>query len=541
MSRKLFTLVIGLGVGLATATLPAADYWKSAQVLPKDPNQLTLRGNSTRPGSEYVGNAYQLSWPARVEKVNGQWILIGDKGAYSVPPVKGWVRKDEMLCIRDDGSTTQDDPSIYLPNKILEATDPATRAALYWLNGIYSEGEHESEAAIRDYTAAIRTAFGQNVDATLPSEPVTSLFNPSQGTDAAQAALTRFPGLADAYLRMAKLSTRGSHDDSTAANGQASSTPLWKTYYACAEALFRAHSEGATPKMPGLETEWADALTADYDRLLIKHATFLKQNKQLLASRAPRDRKAQAQAEAQVKDLAKQVADAAADADAHYKNALAANPAWTNAFLGRGKFLLSQGIALKSTADDDNVKQSRKLFDSAMEHFTLAIQLEPKSKQAHQNRAEGYMMMAGHPQLKSEYQQRARYLTQAAQSADTASQLGKDRDPESLELWAKIIESEGEVYNDMGNEYKDPNGPLTAASLYKQAYYYWKEAASCPNADHARLQVAATRCHEKAGLQQKSYTLIASTSKRGDDDAPKMPQLHFYAPGSNLFRDKSAE
>ena len=108
MRRHGLCLIACVTICLTAGNLWAADPWRSAQALPKDPGTLMLRGNATRPGGEVVGSAYQIAWPARVQKIDGQWILIGDTGGYTVPPLKGWVRKDDMLCIRDDGEATGD-------------------------------------------------------------------------------------------------------------------------------------------------------------------------------------------------------------------------------------------------------------------------------------------------------------------------------------------------------------------------------------------------------------------------------------------------
>ena len=209
MNRRRVCLTAFVVLGLA-ANLSAADKWKSAQVLPKEPARLILRGNETRPGNEYAANAFQISWPSHVEKTNGQWILIGDKGGYSVPPVKGWVRKDEMLSITEDDTKAGDeDPSQFLSTKILETTDPTTLAGLYWLRGIYWEGQQEPQVALRNYTAAIRSAFDQKVDPSLSEDTVSDLFDPKQSSAAAQEAMGRFPGLADAYVRPGPFDCQG--------------------------------------------------------------------------------------------------------------------------------------------------------------------------------------------------------------------------------------------------------------------------------------------------------------------------------------------
>ncbi len=251
MHRSRLFPIACVTICLTTSSLWAADPWHSAQALPKDPATLMLRGNATRPGNETAGNAYQIAWPARIQKIDGQWILIGDTGGYTVPPIKGWVRKDEMICIRDDGESSGEDPSQYYSNKMLETTDPAASASLLWLRGLYWESQQETDVALRDYAAAIRSAFGLRVDPSATNSSVVELFRPEQGAAGAQEALNRFPGLADAYLRLARLSAKN------AETGRAvvESNPIsqyWKTYFVCADLLFRSRSSNgsATSRVP---------------------------------------------------------------------------------------------------------------------------------------------------------------------------------------------------------------------------------------------------------------------------------------------------
>jgi hypothetical protein len=522
---------------LTTASLWAADPWRSAQALPKDAGKLELRGNEKRPGSEVAGNAFQIAWPARVQKIDGQWILIGDTGGYTVPPIKGWVRKDEMICIRDDGETTGEDASQYYSNKMLETTDPTVMAGLLWLRGLYWESQQETQIAARDYSAAIRSAFGQSVDPSATVSSVIELYRPEQGAEGAQEAMNRFPGLADVYLRLARLSAKNVETGRTTvaelnpASIQSSVSQHWKTYFACAEALFRMRSSAAgTPsRVPALDTDWADALAADYERLVAERPASDKRIKtSMTAHRTPAgDAKT---ADASATNSSNEIEAVAAQADTMYRNALAANPSWSNALLGRGKLLMAKAHSLSSAKGTKPSADSQALMVEAAQQYTLAIQLEPKSRQAFRGRAEAYQTLAGHPLMRKRYSERCRCLSQAAQSADTASQLGRDRDPSCLELLAQVIESEGEIYNEL-------KAPKNAATLFKQASYYWQEAAACPNADRASIQDRMAACRRKIGDQQ---TLVAE-SARGVEEAAPEPQLPFYLPGSNLFGNKSRD
>jgi hypothetical protein len=545
MSLTNVSLLVTVAFCLTAGVGRAADPWKSASVLPKDPNGLTLRGTASRPGTEYAGNAYQIAWPARVEQIDAQWILVGDKGGYSVPPVKGWVRKEEMLRVQDDGGATEEDPPQCLSNRMVGVTDPNKLAGLYWLRGISWESQTEPQIAMRDYAAAIRSAFGQRVDPNITTDDVTGIFHPQQGEDGARDALSRFPGLADAYLRLARLSAKseeksqdplGANGKTTTATAKPSPNESWKTYFACADFLFRAQRSPAGPfnqsnptgsGVPRLDTDWGDALAAEYSRLVAQNLASAKgenpettrQGQNGVPQAIDTDKK-------RLNDL-QETAD---KADALYKSALAVNPTWTDAYLGRGRLLLAKSVALTAAKGVTPSQDSRAVFTEAIQQFTFAIQLDPKSREAYRRRGEAYRSLASNPQLNKRYSERARYLSQAAQSADAASQLGKDRDPACLELLAKVIQSEAEMYDQL-------KAPKNAFNFYKQASYYWQEAASCPNADRPRLQDMLTRCRQRAGQRQ---LLVAETSKGLEQPAPE-PEFALWVPGSNLFRDKDKE
>jgi hypothetical protein len=533
MRRNRICLIVGVAIGLTAGSLRAADPWRSAQALPKDPNTLTLRGNATRPGNEIAGQAFQIVWPARVQKIDGQWILVGDTGGYSVPPVKGWVRKDEMLCLRDDGETTGDDPSQYLSNKMLETTDLTSLATLLWMRGIYWESQQESQVAVRDYSAAIRCAFGQRVDLSLTVAPVVDLFNPNQDIAAAGEAFGRFPGLADAYLRLARLTAKsldvaGSGNEiSSAATSQTTSSEPWKTYFSCADYLFRlrASSLGLNATVPALDTEWADALAADYARLL-KAQPRPSKAKTSKISYQSRDPKA---GNATSDQQSSETEAMAARADALYQSALKVNPSWTNALLGRGQLLLGKGQRLVKAQGSKPSQESQALFVEAIQQYALAIQFNPKSKPAYQGRAQAYLSLAGHPRLKQRFEDRSRCLSQAASSADMACQLGRDRDPVCLQLMAEVFQNQGEICS-----VSQPPQPRNATTFYKQASYYWQEAASCPNApDRSQMQVKASSCRKMINEQQ---SLVTESSRDEKEPAPE-PQVPFYVPGANLFGD----
>ena len=88
--RNLRLAIAGL-VFLSAVAAYAGDPWNGARIMPKS-DQVVLRD-----GGECTGGVYQIEWPATVERIQGQWLWIVDRGGYRVPPVSGWVSKEEVL------------------------------------------------------------------------------------------------------------------------------------------------------------------------------------------------------------------------------------------------------------------------------------------------------------------------------------------------------------------------------------------------------------------------------------------------------------
>ena len=135
-SRQCCLLLCCVWCSLATAA-SGADKWRGARVVPKS-DQVRLQT-----ARQYSGSVYDLAWPARVQKIEGQWLWLADDGSRSVPPVAGWVRKDDVLPLDD----VQDWATSELP------VQPT--AWLYWMRGLYWEQRGESEIARLDYQAAL--------------------------------------------------------------------------------------------------------------------------------------------------------------------------------------------------------------------------------------------------------------------------------------------------------------------------------------------------------------------------------------------------
>ena len=155
-------------LGLSAAVASAADPWTGSRIMPKS-NQLLLRV-----GSEYTGDVYQIEWPATVERIEGQWLWITDRGGYDVPPVAGWVSKEDVLPLNEAHDH-------YL--RTLRTDDAPW---VHWLLGIYLENKRDSQTAREEYEACLGIA---------PGDP----------DGAVVAAVERAPYLLDAAIRLAKL------------------------------------------------------------------------------------------------------------------------------------------------------------------------------------------------------------------------------------------------------------------------------------------------------------------------------------------------
>lgn len=116
-----------------------------------------------------IASVYDIHWPASIEKIDGQWLLIGDEGTNTIipelarlqhtlsgcgdcssvtavsgaKPIKAWVRKDDAVKL-EDGLRTY-----------TGALQKRELAWAHWLRGICSESADEWDAATHDYSCVI--------------------------------------------------------------------------------------------------------------------------------------------------------------------------------------------------------------------------------------------------------------------------------------------------------------------------------------------------------------------------------------------------
>ena len=152
-------------LSLATVASYAGESWQDAQIMPKStgvtlqvggPAPLAPTGRTFVPtGAPWTGTVDDIEWPAKVAVVEGQWLWIEDHGGYSVPPVAGWVRTDDMLKL-DDPSKLHDSFTYYAGEvrKFAPGCEPAW---LHWFIGICLESKNELKSARDEYKTAFQS------------------------------------------------------------------------------------------------------------------------------------------------------------------------------------------------------------------------------------------------------------------------------------------------------------------------------------------------------------------------------------------------
>ncbi len=191
MFRTNLRLVLWGALCCWAAAASAADPWQNARIMPKS-DQVLLRC-----GREVTGDAYQIAWPAAVERIEGQWLRVTDQGGYCVPPVSGWVRKDEVLKLNQANS--------YYTDLLKTADSPW----IHWLVGICLEEQKESATAQEEFLKGLDAVPGDNdgvwmavqanpnrLDAAVRLERLKVAGTKS--SDEALAAANRIQGLAEA-------------------------------------------------------------------------------------------------------------------------------------------------------------------------------------------------------------------------------------------------------------------------------------------------------------------------------------------------------
>ena len=189
--KTLHVVLWGL-LGFSATAAYAGDPWQGGRIMPKS-DQVVLRV-----GGEGTADVYAIEWPASVERIEGQWLWITDHGGYRVPPVAGWVSKDDVLKVADAHD-------YYM--RILQTMDAPW---VHWLVGICLEKNGEKETAQEEYARCL------NVPASGDGEGVMRV----DGT-AVQMAVDRNANLLDAAIRLERLQAaagKSAADAATAAD-----------------------------------------------------------------------------------------------------------------------------------------------------------------------------------------------------------------------------------------------------------------------------------------------------------------------------------
>jgi tetratricopeptide (TPR) repeat protein len=154
-----FRLALWCVATFAMVASCAADSWQDARIMPKSDIMMLQAGGPAPPpptGRTFVPTrnpytaAYDIEWPATVEVVEGQWLWIEDHGGYSVPPVAGWVKTEDVLKL--DDPTKVHDFCTYCDEQLKTRDEPW----LHWLRGIYLEKKSQARGACKEYDEALK-------------------------------------------------------------------------------------------------------------------------------------------------------------------------------------------------------------------------------------------------------------------------------------------------------------------------------------------------------------------------------------------------
>ncbi|HET6882727.1 MAG TPA: hypothetical protein VFI31_21345 [Pirellulales bacterium] len=165
MIGRIGAIVFSLALA-GTLCLPALVYGigRDDLILPRNASLRLETAPGGRSAPQWADRV-NIGWPAKVSSVNGQWLQISDEGGYTLagrPRALGWVRKDDVLGINDDGTLSA------FASRIERARSASNQelARLHWLRGICREAETpkryaELQIALADYEKAT------SLDATL--------------------------------------------------------------------------------------------------------------------------------------------------------------------------------------------------------------------------------------------------------------------------------------------------------------------------------------------------------------------------------------
>ncbi|HEV3417182.1 MAG TPA: hypothetical protein VG056_10225 [Pirellulales bacterium] len=389
---RLAKLSLTLGISCLLAATASAAGWKGAKIMPKS-DQLTLQV-----GGMVTGSVYDIGWPAVVEDADGRWLWLRDEGGYSARPVAGWVYADDVL-------------------KLEEARDyytaligDQTPAWVYWLRGIYWEGQHEPGIAFSDYKNAADR-------------------DPENRLEDVQIRLGRLT--AQNLFQNAPVHTL-SNDD--------------RNQY---EYHFNRVKNSSRPQ---LYLEWASALS-----MACKcHQRAVNAEGTVLPTPAPNGEKPRGAADAPAGNSTasakigdKEIFDTARkDALEKLATAKSLNKRWWRVPMAEAEMLLD--LCQKESADgavEPNENVSAKDLARAEECFDDAIALNPNSPDAYRDRAEVLRLQyqlanlhfhLGAGAVNGITAEQRHLLQEAKQSATTACNMTLFRQPQCLKVLAEV-------------------------------------------------------------------------------------------------------
>ncbi|HEX3872191.1 MAG TPA: hypothetical protein VHV77_17220 [Pirellulales bacterium] len=320
MSGRRKLLCVPCLLACLVAVAAAEDPWLGKQIMPK--SESTMLSTSR----QFSGSIFDISWPAVVSRVEGQWLWISDASGISPSPVSGWVRKDDVVLL--------DRADAFYASALQTASLPT----LQWLRGICWESRGEQALALREYLAA----------------------------------LSQRPELFDAELRSSRIrSYVPSKDRPWIAGFERASRRTGagpRLYYEYAEAHRRQYQDWVDNQLPSSSVDGDQAADQGGGQ----------QAEKLPAPTTPADETAAAQQAEKDFKRAKEL----------YETAMRIAREWPAAQMGNGELLLAKAKwqEHQSKVNEDRIEN----LNAAIACFDAAILANPKNVDAYRERGDAY-------------------------------------------------------------------------------------------------------------------------------------------------------
>jgi hypothetical protein len=511
MSRcRSLWLIVLLGL---EGVCQGADPWNAAPVVPKHTKLQLLKSPSDH---RVVGTESQIEWPATVAKINGQWLQIRDAGRYSVPPVEGWVRKDDVLNLQKLDPTNP--PGVYFTQQIAKlghcgagaatcgthrsanscqpgsadyatSSNNAALARLYWLRGIVAETQNApvaTEAAAADYQTAVcldstladawlrlgRGLASLEYDAEKKLSLPSVMLSPRTTDDACKGEMTTIATYIDCCFKTAEkyFGTSTSCRTMTVCTVHANATCVDGCAKSTSKKSVATAASRSCPATPALYLAWGNAMLSKFKyQISLKHT-------------AP---------STGVSSL-----DVFKEACAKLCLAERCDPTWYKPPFVRGELLIAYGKWLCAAPNSPNGPRvvHAAAIQAAADAYSQAIRLDPTQDDPFRGRAQALLLFAT-SNLRDDFScvcdppvlckcammnrvfssrladlRKEELLDEAFASAQAASVMKNNRNPDDLETLAQAYAA---IAVEAGSTEAMPETPgKVSAALALQRRYY---------------------------------------------------------------------